>query len=75
MGVMTQWKYSARMPDHIIVWSERLGMPIGMLSPDPIVQDFANHVVAREQPYIYRLVYLGIDSLRYQLEKDGLNRK
>jgi len=36
-----------------------LGIPISWPRPDPIVQNFATREIAKEQPYIYRLVRLG----------------
>ena len=44
--------------------AEFLGMPFGMPSPDPIVQDLETFEVADEQPYIYRLTGLGVDANR-----------
>ncbi len=44
--------------------AEMLGMPIKWPSPDPIVQDFETFTIAEEQPYIYRLVWLGIEAER-----------
>lgn len=35
------------------------GIPYGWPRPDPIVQDYATRAIAREQPYIHRLVRLG----------------
>jgi 2-hydroxychromene-2-carboxylate isomerase len=40
--------------------AEREGIPYGWPRPDPIVQDFATRTVAPEQPYIHRLVRLGV---------------
>lgn len=57
-----------RRVQYILIDSARraqfLGMKIGMPSPDPIVQDFATFEVAAEQPYIYRLVGLGVEAER-----------
>lgn len=44
--------------------AELLGMPGGWPSPDPIVQDLQTFKVAEEQPYIHRLVYLGVEAQR-----------
>lgn len=41
-----------------------LGMNPGWPSPDPIVQDMETLKIAKEQPYIYRLVYLGVEAQR-----------
>lgn len=42
--------------------AQELGMEAKWPSPDPIVQDPANFSVVQEQPYIYRLTYLGIEA-------------
>ena len=42
--------------------AEMLGLPYGMPSPDPIVQDMSTFRIASEQPYIYRLTYLGAEA-------------
>lgn len=44
--------------------AEMLGMPHAWPSPDPIVQDFETFRIAEEQPYIYRLTYLGVEAER-----------
>ncbi|MEL6452114.1 MAG: DsbA family protein [Pseudomonadota bacterium] len=44
--------------------AEFLGMPFGIPSPDPIVQNLETFEVADEQPYIYRLTGLGVDAER-----------
>lgn len=44
--------------------AEFLGMPIGVPSPDPIVQDMDTLQIAEEQPYIHRLTGLGVDAER-----------
>lgn len=44
--------------------AEFLGMTIGFPSPDPVVQDFATFAVSEEQPYIYRLLGLGVEAER-----------
>lgn len=44
--------------------AEMLGMPHVWPSPDPIVQDPTSFKVAEEQPYIYRLTYLGVEAQR-----------
>lgn len=42
--------------------AEFLGMKIGLPSPDPIVQNLETFEVAEEQPYIYRLIKLGVEA-------------
>ena len=42
--------------------AEMLGMPHVWPSPDPIVQDLTTFAIAKEQPYIYRLTYLGVEA-------------
>lgn len=44
--------------------AEMLGRPIHWPSPDPIVQDLETLEVAEEQPYIYRISYLGVEAAR-----------
>jgi len=44
--------------------AELLSMNPGWPSPDPIVQDMETFKVAKEQPYIHRLVYLGVEAQR-----------
>lgn len=44
--------------------AEMLGFPHAWPSPDPIVQDMKTYKIAREQPYIYRLTYLGVEAER-----------
>ena len=44
--------------------AELLGLPCSWPSPDPIVQDMETFAVAEEQPYIYRLTYLGVEAQR-----------
>jgi len=44
--------------------AEMLGMPNTWPSPDPIVQDMKTYAIAKEQPYIYRLTWLGVDAER-----------
>jgi 2-hydroxychromene-2-carboxylate isomerase len=41
-----------------------LGLPASWPRPDPIVQDMATFAIAEEQPYIHRLVYLGVEAQR-----------
>lgn len=44
---------------------EMLGRPVVLpADPDPIVQDFRTMVVAKDQPYIYRLSKLGVEANR-----------
>jgi len=40
--------------------SQYLQIPIGPLSPDPVVQDMATREIAPDQPHIHRLTRLGI---------------
>ena len=42
--------------------AEMLGMSSKYPSPDPIVQDMQTYKIAAEQPYIYRLTYLGVEA-------------
>ena len=44
----------------IIRLAEMTGQPLGMPTPDPIVQDMATGEIAAEQPHIYRLARLGV---------------
>jgi len=44
--------------------AEFLGMPFGIPSPDPVVQDLETFEVSQEQPYIYRLTGLGVEAER-----------
>ncbi len=44
--------------------AEMLGMPHRWPSPDPIVQDLKTYAIATDQPYIYRLTYLGVEAQR-----------
>jgi 2-hydroxychromene-2-carboxylate isomerase len=44
--------------------AEMLGVPHAWPSPDPIVQDMKTYRIAEEQPYIYRLTYLGVEAER-----------
>jgi 2-hydroxychromene-2-carboxylate isomerase len=44
--------------------AEMLGLPHHWPSPDPIVQDMKTFAIATEQPYIYRLTYLGVEAQR-----------
>jgi len=53
----------------IIRISQMLEIPMGWPQPDPIVQDPETLQVSKEQPYIYRLVRLGIAAA---LEGKGL---
>ncbi len=48
-------------------WQRRakmLGLPHAWPSPDPIVQDLNTLEISTEQPYIYRLTYLGVEARR-----------
>ena len=44
--------------------AEMLGLPHAWPSPDPIVQDLETFKIATEQPYIYRLTWLGVEAQR-----------
>lgn len=44
--------------------AEMLGLPHAWPSPDPIVQNMETFKIADEQPYIYRLTYLGVEAQR-----------
>jgi 2-hydroxychromene-2-carboxylate isomerase len=44
--------------------AEMLGLPHAWPSPDPIVQDLVTFRIAEEQPYIYRLTWLGVEAQR-----------
>jgi len=44
--------------------AEMLGRPMHWPSPDPIVQNFETLEVADEQPYIYRISFLGVEAAR-----------
>jgi 2-hydroxychromene-2-carboxylate isomerase len=44
--------------------AEMLGFPHAWPSPDPIVQDMTTYKISPDQPYIYRLTYLGVEAER-----------
>ena len=44
--------------------AEMLGMSSKFPSPDPIVQDMKTYVISPDQPYIFRLTYLGVEAER-----------
>jgi 2-hydroxychromene-2-carboxylate isomerase len=44
--------------------AEMLGFPHAWPSPDPIVQDMTSYKISPEQPYIYRLTWLGVEAER-----------
>ena len=44
--------------------AEMLGFAHAWPSPDPIVQDMKTYRIAAEQPYIFRLTYLGVEAER-----------
>ena len=48
----------------IVRLSQMLNIPLDWPQPDPIVMDFETLEVSEEQPYIYRLVRLGIEATR-----------
>lgn len=52
--ILMDWQRRAEMLDMAHAWP----------SPDPIVQDLKTFKVAQEQPYIYRLVWLGVEANR-----------
>ncbi|WP_427967179.1 2-hydroxychromene-2-carboxylate isomerase [Altererythrobacter sp.] len=39
--------------------SQMLGIPMRWPRPDPVIQDLTTRVIAKEQPYIHRLVRMG----------------
>jgi len=53
----------------IVRIAQMLNIPLGWPQPDPIVQDAATREVSKDQPYIHRLVRLGIAAA---LEGKGL---
>lgn len=44
--------------------AEMLGLPHAWPSPDPIVQDLETFTIAEEQPFIFRLTWLGVEAER-----------
>jgi 2-hydroxychromene-2-carboxylate isomerase len=44
--------------------AEMLGFPHAWPSPDPVVQDMTTYKISPDQPYIYRLTYLGVEAER-----------
>ena len=52
--ILLDWKRRAEM----------LGIPHQWPSPDPIVMDMETMTIATDQPYIYRLSYLGVEAQR-----------
>lgn len=52
--IMIDWPRRAQMK----------GMSSAWPSPDPIVQEMGTFKIAAEQPYIYRLTYLGVEAER-----------
>jgi len=44
--------------------AEMLGVPHAWPSPDPIVQDMKTYKISPDQPYIYRLTFLGVEAER-----------
>ena len=42
--------------------AQMLGLPVGPINPDPIVQNMTTFEIASEQPHIYRLTYLGVEA-------------
>jgi len=45
--------------------AEVLGLPYGNPNPDPIVMDMKELKISKDQPHIYRLVYLGVEAERH----------
>lgn len=44
----------------IVRLSQYLGLPLGVLNPDPVVMNMFTREIAEEQPHIHRLTRLGI---------------
>lgn len=44
--------------------AQMLGMSPVWPNPDPIAQDMKTYAIAKDQPYIYRLTYLGVEAER-----------
>jgi 2-hydroxychromene-2-carboxylate isomerase len=44
--------------------AEMLGIPHQWPKPDPVVQDMTTYKIAEEQPYIFRLTWLGVEAER-----------
>jgi 2-hydroxychromene-2-carboxylate isomerase len=44
--------------------AQMLGIPFAWPKPDPIVQDMQTYKIADEQPFIFRLTYLGAEAER-----------
>lgn len=44
--------------------AEMHAIPFHWPQPDPVVMDFATRTIPTEQPYIYRLTYLGVEAAR-----------
>jgi hypothetical protein len=44
--------------------AQMLGIPFAWPKPDPIVQDMQTYKIAGEQPFIFRLTYLGAEAER-----------
>jgi 2-hydroxychromene-2-carboxylate isomerase len=44
--------------------AEMLGLPHKWPSPDPIVMNISTMAISEDQPYIYRLSYLGVEAQR-----------
>jgi 2-hydroxychromene-2-carboxylate isomerase len=44
--------------------AEMLGFPYAWPAPDPIVQNMQTYGISPEQPYIFRLTYLGVEAER-----------
>ncbi|MEC9345317.1 MAG: DsbA family protein [Pseudomonadota bacterium] len=44
--------------------AEYLGMPFAWPDPDPVVMDMRTRTIPKEQPYIHRLTFLGIEACK-----------
>jgi 2-hydroxychromene-2-carboxylate isomerase len=57
-------KVNPLWPPYLLRDTQRIaqmeGIPYAWPRPDPVVQDFANRTIPKEQPYIHRLTRLGI---------------
>ncbi len=57
-------KVNPMWPPYLLRDTQRIaqmeGIPYAWPRPDPVVQDFANRTIPKEQPYIHRLTRLGV---------------
>ena len=51
--------------------AQMLGMSPVWPNPDPIAQDMKTYAIAKDQPYIYRLTYLGVEASQRALADAG----